>query len=1143
MAILLCGGAPLAAYASGTPSTAQLSQQQTKRITGTVVDQAGEPIIGASIIAAGASAGSITDLDGNFVANVSVGQKMNVSFIGYKPVTFTVTAENNYKIVLREDNQQLDEVVVVGYGTQKRQHLTGAISSVDVSKALEGRQIPDVGRGLQGTTPGLNIVLPNGEIGSDPTIRIRGQVASLKGSSEPLILLDNVEIPSIQLVNPDEVESITVLKDAASASIYGAKAAFGVILIQTKKGASTDRVDVSYSGNFAWQKISKDMEMATVDGTQYRVDALERSGGTVAGAFWYVNQEALERQLAWQAKYGDKMSTSEPFVYGRDWYVDNNNRKIFIRPYDPYDYMIRDWAPSMTHNLSVNGKSGKTSYNISLGYLDQNGLIKPSKHDDFRRYNASARVTTELNKFLTLRGGLNYSLRNKRYAYATSSTTADPWYYMYRWDAFAPNGYDENGNLIRSPSSEMAVANTANRENSYLSVNLGFTANFTKNWHLNFDYTFASENQTINKPGTRFTMANTWVAAVARYDDDGNRVYVNDEGKVVDASAAGAMPAYDLNYQQYTSNGSNPDHIRRESTNAKRHTLNITTDYDWQVDENNNVKAMIGMNRVDWESYQHWSQITNLTDILNPSFDKTNGTQTSSGNDYWDGQLGFFGRLNYALMDRYLLEASLRYDGSSKFPDGQKWRYFPSVSVGWRMDQEKFMNWASPVMNQFKLRGSWGRIGDQSVSSSLYIPTMSQGTTMWVGSDGSKTVRVDVPSAVAGSITWQDIETIDIGLDTRFFHNDLGISFDWYERKTLNMLIPAEGVPVTFGASAPTGNYGDLRSRGWEIEVNYNHRFNKDLSINATFTLSDAKTVITRYGQNATSIDGWYEGKEYGEVWGYLVDRLYRVDDFVYDADGNHVTTWVRYGKEVPEGTTGAKLMNKLSDPNGVYQDDFQTGSILFGPGDIKYVDVNGDGRLYQNDNTVSDHGDKVKIGNTTPRYEYGIRLGVNFRDFDFSIFGQGIGSRKIWGSGALAIPGFNTGDGAMPQAIAGNYWRYDRQDAFYPRAYNLGNSTSGGLFQVSDRYILNMAYFRIKNITLGYTLPVELTRKAMINKCRFYVACENFFTFDKLRGLPIDPEVVSGVSMWNSSNYNSGRTGIGTPAMKNVNVGIQLNF
>lgn len=1118
---------------------------QAQKATGTVVDETGEPLPGVSIVVKGGQGGVASDLDGKFSLNAKPGDVLKFTYIGYKPVEVKFDGQP-LSVTMNPDVETLDEIVVVGYGTQRREHLTGAVSSVDVSKTLQGRQIADVGRGLQGTTPGLNVVLPNGEIGSDPTIKIRGQVASLNGSANPLILLDNVEIPSIQLVNPDDIEQISVLKDAAAASIYGSKAAFGVILIKTKQGAKTDRVDISYSGNFAWQRISKNMEMGTIDATQYRVDALERSGGVVAGAFWYVNREALERQREWLANNEGKVGINDPFTYGRDWYVDNNNRKIFIRPYDPYDYMIRDWAPSMTHNLSVNGKSGKTAFNIGLGYLDQNGLIKPAKNDDYRRYNASARVTTDFNKYLTVRGGLNYSLRNKRYAYSTNSTTADPWLYLYRWDAYAPHGLDENGHLVRSPSTEMQLANTANREDSYLSVNVGFTVNFTKDWRYNLDYTYASEDQTINKPGTRFDESNTWSGALARYDENGNRVYVNKAGQVVPSTDPEAMPAYDLNYQQITANGSNPDHIRRESTHAKRHTLNMTMDYNWDINDNNNLKAMIGMNRTDWESKQHWSQITDLTDIINPSFDKTKGTQTSSGNDYWDGQLGFFGRLNYALYGRYLLEANFRYDGSSKFPKGMKWRTFPSVSIGWRVDQEKFMEWAKPTLDSFKLRASWGRIGDQSVSSSLYIPTLSQSQINWIDATGAKFVGIGTPSAVASDITWQDIETTNIGLDARLF-NELGIVFDWYQRDTKNMIVPSAGIPTTFGAAAPSGNYGNLRTRGWELAIDYNHSFNKDLSINAVFTISDARTTITKYnpavGEKAT-ITNWYDGKEYGEIWGYKVDRLYQKDDFLYNPDGSFQTVWVANGKVVAEGTTGAKLMNKLADPNGVYQDYFQpSDNLRFGPGDIKYVDVNGDGEIRDLANTLENHGDKVKIGNSTPRFEYGIRLGVNYKDFDFSIFGQGIGSRKIWGAGFLAIPGFNTGDGAIPQAIAGNYWREDCTDAFYPRAYNLGGADSGGLFQVSDRYLLNMAYFRIKNITLGYTIPQNITRKAYIQKARFYIAAENFFTFDKLHGLPIDPEVISGVSMWNSSNYNSGRTGVGTPAMKNINFGIQLNF
>lgn len=1140
--LLLSSGNVMATQANPDNSFSITEQLQTINVTGLVVDAAGEPVIGASVVEKGTTNGNITNVDGKFTLTVKTGAILQISYVGYQ--TQEIKATKMMKIVLKEDSELLSEVVVVGYGAQKRENLTGSVASVDVNKTLEGRQIPDVGRGLQGTTPGLSVVIPSGEIGSDPTMKIRGQIGSIDGASTPLILLDNVEIPSIQMVNPDDIESISVLKDAVSASIYGAKGAFGVVLITSKKGAKSEKVDVSYSGNFSWQNISKKMEMAGVDGIQYRIDALRRSGGTIAGAFWYVNETSLERAREWEKTWGGKIGKNDPFVFGRDWYVDASNRKFSMRTFDPYDYMIREWTPSQTHNISVSGKSGKTTYNASLGYLDQNGLMKLAKHDDFRRWNGAVRISTEINKYITFRAGANYSKRNKRYAYATNSTTADPWLYLYRWDSTYPMGYDEHGNELRSPASEIHQANTANIENNYLSFNTGATINLTKDWKIEIDYTYAGEDQIWKKNGTKFTAADTWSAPVKRLDENGQQIYVNNQGNVVPAGSEGAIAAYDLLYHQYTTDGANPDHIRREVKNAKRHTLNITTDYNWQINDDNNLKVLIGMNRTDWESEDNWSQITNLTDIISPSWDKTIGTQTSSGNLYWDGQLGFFGRINYNLMDKYLLEANVRYDGSSKFPSNLQWRTFPSFSAGWRIGEEAFMQWAKPALSSLKLRGSWGMIGDQTVPNTLYVPTISQGNTntyAWLDADGNKLIMTGTPAAIDANITWQDIYTLDFGVDARFFNGELGVTFDWFQRDTKNMIVPGAGVAPTFGAGAPKGNFGSLRTKGWELSIDYNHRFNNGLSVNAMFTLSDALTEITEYG-DTKSIDSWYVGKQYGEIWGYRTDRLYQKDDFVYEGD-KLVTTWALNGKEVAAGTPGAKEVNKLKDPNGIYQDYFQSGTFRFGPGDVKFQDLNGDGQINDGSRSIDDHGDVEKIGNTTPRFEYGLRLGASYKGFDASIFMQGVGNRKLWGAGFLAIPGFNTGDGAMPQAIAGDYWTEENTNAFYPAACNMGGSNSGYNLQKQDRYLLDMAYFRIKNITIGYTLPSELTKKILINKARIYLACENFFTFDKLNGLPIDPEEISGYSMFNSDNYNSGRTGVGTPTMKNMSVGIQLNF
>ena len=884
-------------------------QQQAQAISGVVVDASGISVIGASVVEKGTTNGTITDLDGRFKLSVKLGATLQVSFVGYQ--TQTVKAERTMKIVLKEDSELLDEIVVVGYGTQKKENLTGAVSSIDVNKTLNGRPIADVGRGLQGTTPGLSVVIPSGEVGSDPIMKIRGQVGSLNGGSAPLILLDNVEIPSIQMINPDDIESISVLKDAASASIYGAKAAFGVVLITSKKGAKQESVNVTYSGNFSWQNISKNMEMAGIDGMEYTVEAFERVKGTKAGAFWLVDRTSFEKAKEWQTKWGGQVGPNDPFVYGRDWYRGADTGKYSMRTFDPYDYMISEWTPSMTHNASINSKSGRTTYNVGLGYLSQEGLMKTAKHDDFKRYNASVRLSTDVNKYVTIRAGAIYSKRNKRYPYSTNSTTADPWLYLYRWGPTMPMGYNEEGEELRSPASETRQANTANIASNYTNINLGATVNVTKNWKVDFGYTYANEQELINRPGTRFTALNTWGGAINKLDASGGQVYVDESGAVVAPGAAGAMPAYTLSNFEYTSSGTNPDHIYRKSTNANRNTINVNTNYNWQIDENNSIKAMLGMNRVTWDEKYNWSQTTKLMDLDNPQYDLAYGTQTASGGSAWDGQLGFFGRVNYALFDRYLLEANLRYDGTSKFPNDLQWRWFPSFSMGWRVSEEAFMQWVKPVMTSLKFRGSWGTIGDQTVSNKLYVPTMDTGQSTWIGGDGSRVGFVGTPTAIIPSITWQDITTLDFGVDARFLNNELGVTFDWYRRDTKNMIVPMGNVSLGFGAEAPKGNFGSLRTDGWELAVDYNHRFANGIGVNFMATLADAITEITAYG-DTKSVDSWYVGKKYGEIWGYRTDRLYQKEDFEYSSDGKIKNVWIKGGHVYETSVAGAKMVYML---------------------------------------------------------------------------------------------------------------------------------------------------------------------------------------------------------------------------------------
>ena len=1107
---------------------------QNMTITGKVVDKNNEPIIGAYVVVAGTSTGTSTGVDGGYSITAPANGTLQFTCIGYKTLEVAIEGRRVVDAILADDALMLENAVVVGFGTQKKANLTGAVASIDASKQLESRPIPDIGRGLQGATPGLNVRIASTEVGSDAIIRIRGQVGSYNGSASPLILLDNVEIPSLNLINPDDIESISVLKDAASASIYGAKAAFGVILINSKKGArEKETVKVTYSGNVSFQNLVNTGGIADVDGLHYTVEAAERLGTfTPVGAFWLIDRAGYNAAVAWKEKYGKTVGPNDPMVYGRDWYVDASNRKIGVRTYNPYDYYVKKNAPTQTHNISVSGSKGKTNFNISLGYLDQSGMMKVTDYDWFKRYNANVRVDTQINDFVNVHAGMMYTNSTKSWAYATSSTTADVWYYLYRWGPTYPLvDKDEYGNNIRTGVYELETANQATIKKSYASVNAGATITPVKNWNINVDYTYSNNNSQEHDPGIRYLAGNSWSSAV---NVDGTTM-ANNEWYQYNGLPS-SFVAKQLQLQDYTSSY---DLIYQDSYTSTRQTWNVTTDYTLNIANAHELRFMLGLNSVDYKYTGVWGQRKDLLDINNPQFALATGTQTSGGDASWSSTLGFFGRLNYNYKERYLLEANLRYDGTSKFPTHLKWQWFPSFSAGWRVTEEPWMQGAKNVLSNLKLRASWGSIGDQSVASSLYIPTMSLLTDYWQHS-GVRDYAFSTPGLVASDISWQRIETLDFGVDLSLF-NALNFTFDWYRRTTKDMIVGMEGLSYNIGASAPQGNFGQLHTDGWEFSVNYGHLFDNGLSLSVTAAIADAVTTIDEYG-TAKSVGGWYNGKTYGEIWGYRVDRLFQNDDFKWE-NGALVRGSDKYGAvyQYADGKSYAT------------QGKITSGNLISGPGDVKFKDLNGDGVIDNGKLLIDDHGDLDIIGNTTPRYEYSFRVDAAWKGIDFSMFWQGIGKRDMLGSSWLTVPGFNiTGDGGSAQCFVADFWYETKDasgnvieanyDAFYPRAASLGRSRSFNMTD-NDRYMLNMAYLRLKNVTLGYTLPQKLTRKAFIDKLRFYVSLENFLTFDHLNGIPIDVEEVSGYSYLNSSNYNQSFAGIGAPAFKSASVGVQLTF
>ena len=1127
-------------------------------VTGVVRDAKGNPVIGAVVTDAAQKAYTMVDRNGAFSFSPTT-DRITISCLGYESQTVTVRPGQHVTIVLEEENTILDDAVVVGYAVQSRANLTGAVSTVDVGSQLAGRSIPDVGRGLQGAAAGLSVTLPDAEVGSDARIRIRGSFASIEGGASPLILVDNVEVPSLQVVNTDDVESISVLKDAASTSIYGAKAAFGVILITTKKGAKTDNVTVSYNGMMSFENMAKAYDMAGVNGVQYMLDAAARSKvsytktpdlytpgkydyeGVSTGSYFKVDMESLALTKEWAKKYSS-LGVNDPMVYGRDWYYKGGSL-YGVRVYNIYDYMVRENAPSNQHSVNVSGKAGKTIFNVGLGYVYQSGMMKMAT-DDFSKYNASVRVETEVNKHITFRAGMMFSHRNKRYPLIAESTSYSPWLYLYRWSPVFPYGYDEMGNVIRGVHSEAMQANTASMKYNYNNVNLGTTITPVKNWNIVADYTFSNQEYIQTLPGTQFSGANWKSTSPVNYlDDNGNQVYVNTDGQVVPSDAEGAMMAYYLPYQENYTQNENIQFFGRIHENSYRHTFNGYTDYTLYIADAHTIKAMVGMNLSTYDLTSQSTRVADLSNYTNPQFAFGTGVWTGGGDARWESQLGFFGRLNYNYKDRYLLEANIRRDGSSKFPTKMRWAWFPSFSAGWRIIEEPWMKFAKPYVSALKARFSWGSVGDQTVSSSLYIPQISTGQNNWISGSGARMSYAGTPSTVSDAITWQRITTLDAGLDARFLDSHIGITADYYIRDTEGMIVPTDGVnEITYGASAPKANLGSLRTRGWEIEIDGNYRFANGLGINGMFQLADSKSTITAYG-DTKSLSDYYVGKTIGEIWGFKTDGLYQFSDFELDGDGNLIYRALTNNDTIDPNCVG-KYSFILKGNNPIYQSYFEGSSFHFGPGDVKYVDANGDGKLTRGTQTVDDHGDLVVIGNETPRFEYSFRIGADWKGVDLSLFFQGVGKRNIWGQGPIAVAGFYTSDGSMAAAFADDYWTVDNTDAFYPAAYNFGRDTHVDSYNYlkNDRYLLNMAYLRLKNVTVGYTLPAKFTQKVSISKLRLYFTAENILTWDKLRGLPIDPECITGYSMW-GSGYAQNWTGVGTPVFKTLTFGVQVNF
>lgn len=1112
LAAALCAylptGVNMYAARAEKPSASNVYQQTRILVSGRILDSSGQPVPGVSVIEKGTTNGVNTDIDGKFTISVKPGASLEVSCIGYE--TVSVAASENLSVTLREDTQFLDEVVVVGFGTQKKVNMTGSVAAVDVDKAFGSKPITDVSKGLQGVVPGLSITYNSNDLNASPTMKIRG-TGSINGDNTPLILLDGVEVPDLSFVNPDNIKSISVLKDAASSSIYGSRAAWGVVLITSKDGSAVkDKVSITYSNNFSWnQPIGLPKYITDKKGVLAQLEegmlAQKNVDGSRIEAFGMYYDTIGKGITTWFDKYSGNLS-NPVYKYGED-YEFIEGTPYYYRVSDPNKEIFKT-SFSQTHNLSVNGNTGKTNYNIGLGYTMNDGTLKAAKKNDVKRYNLNLSTNTQVKNWLNIGTKVMYVEKEYEYPYGYSQSKGATGllYYVMRFPTFFPFGISDGSKLA---DGTYASDSAATGEGLYFRHGNAYVAN---------ESICSSKDQYLTLGGNvRINLA----PGLSFYGDYTRGRY-NYENRSM------RQPYYVANWSfpkkaAVTTN----DFLERTYVSKITNTYNAYFDYLFDIQKQHNFAIKVGANAEDLRYDSQSVKVNGVQDVEHPTLNLTDGKNEGIVDESLRHRAtaGFFGRINYNYKEKYLLELNGRYDGSSSFRTGKQWAFFSSASAGYRISEEKFWTNIKPYVPTLKVRASYGSVGNQALDSWYpYISTMATETVSWVGTDMNQVSTTTTPSAVNPDMTWEKIRTLDIGFDAGFFNNELNVTFDWYQRRNVGMLVAGNEIVRYAGiAVAPLENGGDMKTNGWELQIDYNHAFNKDFAIYGTFTLSDAKSEITKWNNTTGALNSWYKGKKLGEIWGFETDRYFNSSDVN------------------PDGTL------KTGTPDQSY---LQNGSFRFGAGDIKYKDLNNDGKIDTGKGTIDDHGDLKRIGNQLPRYEYSLRVGAMLKGFDVEVLLQGVGKRDMWSTSSLFVP---HAAGAQMNIFENqlDYWTESNQNARFPRPYINGafGSLSGlpgnsgcNNFAPQTKYLNNLAYLRVKNFTVGYTLPQNLTRKIFVEKLRFYFSAQNLFTFDHIDGV-MDPECTGGSSKTYTNGMDMTMAGRAMPFNRQWSCGLQITF
>ena len=1003
-------------------------QAQAQRVTGVVTDESEILLPGVSVIIKGTTTGTITNIDGLYQIDVPNNASTLVfSFMGMETKEMPIEGKTEINVVLLQDTKGLDEVVVVGFGSQKKVNLTGAVTSVKMEKVLNNRPIVSVGNALQGQIAGLKVETTSAEPGKSPSLNIRG-FTSINGGG-PLVLVDNVPM-DISTLNPDDIESITVLKDAASTAIYGARAAFGVILITTKGVLKNAPFKLNYNNNFAFQTPGTLPEYASMEETLQLYEDMAAGSGLTDSDYW-----TGHNITKWKEYYADYKVNPQNYPDG----VIADGATYYLKESNQIKSMM-ETGFQQSHNLSASAGTEKMTYRLSMGYVNQDGVLITNK-DKYERFTTSAYVGAVVTDWLTQEVDIKYTKSER-------SIPDGNQYGLGLTDAI----WTPDGSLTHTDGIEYPVRNAVNA--------------------------ILNESPAVSTTETPRIFAKTTITPIKNLKIVGEYTYNKVHSEWVN---------YDNTFFMYDVTESGPeitngsDWYSNNISQNERNTINAYATYKYNLDENNNFSLMAGYNQ------EHYSYSALNVRVLGqivptlPSISQATGTPIASDSYSEFSTRGIFYRLNYDYKGKLLFEANGRYDGSSRFPKASRFDFFPSFSAGYRISEESFLQNADWLTN-LKVRASWGKIGNQSVSNYGYLPTMNSGQINWLVG-GAKPIGTYPPGLVSSNYSWETVYSSNLGIDFGFIDNKLSGSFDYYERDTKGMLTAGETLPEVLGPPSPKENAADLSTKGWEFSAKWNDQIGK-VKYSVGFNISDSESEITKFANEAGLLSDYYEGRKIGEIWGYTTDRYYTADDINLDSD-------------LLAG--GGQLKDDLPKPEGRNN---------FWPGDIKYVDLNNDGAITDGTSTLEDSGDRSIIGNSAPRYQYGINMAAEWKGFSMSVFFQGVGERDVWLSNSqLLWPGSNFQPVIFKNVL--DYWTPENQNAFYPRMYDQGGGNTGYNRRTQTKYLENGAYLRLKNVTLGYSFSNKICDKVNLTKMKVFISAENLKTWDHLP-TGIDPELRS---------------------------------